>query len=105
MFEGQKIVPTGVKASAKRWDQILIKWTPLANKDVAYVVFLKSDDGQELSRETKHNQIVFDDVLPLTTYSVYIQAKFGWGLGPKTFANTIIKTKGLLDSDPFEFFF
>ena len=76
------------------WERVLVKWTPLANKDATYIVYLKTDDGKELSRDTKHSQIIFDNLKPLTTYSIYIQTEFSWGLGPKTYANAVAKTKG-----------
>ena len=96
ILEGQKIIPTGAKAIAIGWNKVLVKWTPLANRDVAYIIFLKTDHGKELSRETKHSQMMFDDLEPLTTYSVFVQAKFGWGLGPKVFSKIVAKTKGML---------
>ena len=59
-------------------------------------MFLKKDDGKELARETKNSQLIFDNVEPLTTYSVYIQAKFSWGMGPRTFTSTFVTTEGWL---------
>ena len=90
------MIPTGVRAFATRWDRVLVNWTRLPINDVKFIVFLKKDDGKELSRETKNNELTFDNVEPLTTYFVYIQTKFSWGTGPRTFANAFVTTEGWL---------
>lgn len=93
-FPGWKIVPSDINVLVMGWDKVLVNWTSLTNKDAVYIVVLTSANNRQLSRETKRNQVMFDNVRPLTTYTVYIQTKFKWGLGPKAYVSRVVTTEG-----------
>ena len=53
-----------------------------------------SGDGREFVSRTTFSSAVFSDLEPSTTYSVDIQARFEWGLGPRLGGIAVAKTQG-----------
>lgn len=92
----QKTIPSDVKAKAIAWNKILVTWRLLPSKGALYKVYLKDDSGTERFVQTRTNNVLFKDLKPVTTYTVDIQARLSWGLGPRMYACAIAKTQGIL---------
>ena len=92
----QKTIPSDIKAKSIGWNKISVTWKLLPSKGAFYKVYLKDDSGTERFIQTRTNKVLFQDLKPVTTYTVDIQAKLSWGLGPRIYACAIAKTQGIL---------